>query len=32
MDTPGFPPIGFTNPIFVDVDGNGKFDPPGLSN
>ena len=27
---PGFAPIGFTNPIFVDRDGNGKFDAPGL--
>lgn len=22
-------PYAFTNPIFVDVDGNGRFDPPG---
>lgn len=29
--TNGFRPIGFTNPLFVDVDGNGSFDPPGLS-
>lgn len=28
---PGFVPIAFTNPIWVDVDGNGHFDPPGLS-
>jgi hypothetical protein len=27
---PGFLPIAFANPIFVDVDGNGRFDPPGL--
>lgn len=27
---PGFIPFAFTNPIFVDVDGNGRFDPPGL--
>ncbi len=27
---PGFVPIAFTNPIFLDRDGNGKFDPPGL--
>ncbi len=27
---PGFVPLAFTNPIWVDVDGNGKFDPPGL--
>lgn len=24
---PGKRPISFTNPIYVDVDGNGKFDP-----
>lgn len=23
-------PYSFTNPIYVDVDGNGRFDPPGL--
>jgi hypothetical protein len=23
--------LAFTNPIFVDVDGNGVFDPPGLN-
>lgn len=28
---PGFAPLAFTNPIFVDVDGNGRFDPPGIS-
>jgi hypothetical protein len=27
---PGFVPLAFTNPIFVDADGNGRFDPPGL--
>jgi hypothetical protein len=27
---PDFTPFAFTNPIFVDVDGNGRFDPPGL--
>ena len=27
---PGFVPQAFTNPIFVDVDGNGRFDAPGL--
>ena len=27
---PGFVPFAFTNPIFVDVDGNGLFDAPGL--
>ena len=27
---PGFVPIAFSNPIFVDVDGNGRFDPIGL--
>jgi hypothetical protein len=27
---PGFIPAAFTNPVFVDVDGNGRFDPPGL--
>ncbi|MBI3072209.1 MAG: CehA/McbA family metallohydrolase [Deltaproteobacteria bacterium] len=25
---PGAQPFGFTNPIYVDVDGNGRFDPP----
>ncbi|MGH2570707.1 MAG: T9SS type A sorting domain-containing protein, partial [bacterium] len=24
-----FRPLAFTNPIWVDVDGNGEFDPPG---
>jgi len=28
---PGHVPVAFTNPVFVDVDGNGVFDPPGLS-
>ena len=27
---PTFVPFAFTNPIFVDVDGNGRFDAPGL--
>jgi len=27
---PGFTPFAFTNPIFVDVDGNGRFDAPGF--
>jgi hypothetical protein len=27
---PGFVPAAFANPIFVDVDGNGRFDAPGL--
>jgi len=27
---PDFVPFAFTNPIFVDVDGNGRFDAPGL--
>lgn len=27
---PGFVPFAFTNPIFVDADGNGRFDAPGL--
>jgi len=27
---PGFVSTAFTNPVFVDVDGNGRFDPPGL--
>ncbi|MCP4907752.1 MAG: CehA/McbA family metallohydrolase [bacterium] len=27
---PQFTPFAFTNPIFVDTDGNGRFDPPGL--
>ncbi len=27
---PEFTPFAFTNPIFVDADGNGRFDPPGL--
>jgi hypothetical protein len=28
---PGSIPLAFTNPIFIDRNGNGKFDPPGLS-
>ncbi|MCR9097090.1 MAG: CehA/McbA family metallohydrolase [bacterium] len=28
---PGFTPFAFTNPIFVDADGNGRFDAPGLT-
>jgi len=27
---PGFTPFAFTNPIFVDVDGSGRFDAPGM--
>ncbi len=27
---PGFVAAAFTNPVFVDVDGNGRFDAPGL--
>ena len=27
---PGFVPLAFTNPVFVDRDGNGRFDPPGI--
>ncbi len=27
---PGFVPMAFANPIYVDVDQNGQFDPPGL--
>jgi hypothetical protein len=27
---PEFVPTAFSNPIFIDVDGNGKFDAPGL--
>lgn len=27
---PGVTPFAFTNPIFVDADGNGRFDAPGL--
>lgn len=26
---PEFRPLAFTNPVWVDVDGNGGFDPPG---
>ena len=28
---PNMAPLAFTNPIFIDVDGNGRFDPPGIS-
>ena len=28
---PGFLPVLFSNPVFVDVDGNGRFDAPGLA-
>ena len=27
---PGFVPFAFGNPIFVDVDGNGRYDAPGI--
>jgi hypothetical protein len=27
---PGFVPAAFTNPVYIDADGNGRFDPPGL--
>jgi hypothetical protein len=27
---PGHVPVAFTNPVYIDVDGNGVFDPPGL--
>lgn len=27
---PGFKPFAFTNPIFVDADGDGAWSPPGL--
>jgi len=27
---PGFVATAYTNPVFVDVDGNGRFDAPGL--
>ena len=27
---PGFTPFAFSNPIFVDTDGNGRYDAPGL--
>ncbi|MBI3951179.1 MAG: CehA/McbA family metallohydrolase [Acidobacteria bacterium] len=27
---PGVASLAFSNPVFVDVDGNGAFDPPGL--
>lgn len=28
---PGFVPLAFTNPIFIDRNNNGKFDAPGLN-
>ncbi|MBM4048819.1 MAG: hypothetical protein FJ279_27265 [Planctomycetes bacterium] len=28
---PAVTPFAFTNPIWVDTNGNGKFDPPGLN-
>lgn len=28
--TTGIPPLSFTNPVFVDANGNGRFDAPGL--
>ncbi|MCB9791144.1 MAG: CehA/McbA family metallohydrolase [Alphaproteobacteria bacterium] len=27
---PEYSPIGFTNPVFIDVDGDGAWTPPGL--
>jgi hypothetical protein len=27
---PGFTPFAFSNPIFVDADGDGSWTPPGL--
>jgi hypothetical protein len=27
---PGFDPIAFCNPIYVDADGDGVWTPPGL--
>lgn len=27
---PGHTPLAFTNPVFVDADGDGAWDPPGL--
>jgi hypothetical protein len=27
---PGFVPTAFSNPLFIDVDGNGEFEAPGL--
>ena len=27
---PGFVPVAFSNPVWVDVDGDGRFAPPGL--
>ncbi|MCB9760656.1 MAG: PHP domain-containing protein [Alphaproteobacteria bacterium] len=27
---PGYVPLGFTNPVFVDLDGDGVWTPPGL--
>jgi hypothetical protein len=28
---PGFVPLAFTNPIFIDRNGNRRFDPPGVA-
>ena len=28
---PGFTPFAFTNPIYVDADGDGRFEAPGLT-
>ncbi len=28
---PGFTPLAFSNPIFVDADADGRFTPPGLT-
>ena len=28
---PGFTPLAFTNPIYVDADGDGKWSAPGLA-
>ncbi len=30
MIAPGYVPLAFTNPIFIDRNGNGKFDAPGV--
>lgn len=27
---PGFKPYAFTNPVFIDADGDGRWQPPGL--
>ena len=29
--TPGQLPVGFTNPVFLDIDGAGVWTPPGVS-